>query len=153
MNISQKHIDRFWSKVNIGKESDCWEWHAAVSHNGYGQCTVDGESIRAHRFSYILAHGDIPAGMNVCRKCDNPRCVNPAHLWVGTQADNIRDRQRKGRSKNIGRAGRNALAATQVAEIRNRFVAGGVSYAALAREYGVSRSTTRRIVLRITCND
>ncbi len=152
MNISQKHIDRFWSKANIGNDGDCWEWQSAVGHNGYGLYAVDGEPVRAHRFSYILAHGDIPAGMNICHTCDNPKCVNPAHLWAGTQAENISDRQRKGRSKNIGRDGRNALAATQVAEIRERFVADGVSYAALAREYGVSRSTTRRIVLRITCN-
>lgn len=151
MNVSQKHIDRFWSKVNIGKDGDCWEWQAAVSHNGYGKYAVDGEPVRAHRFSYILAHGDIPAGMKVCHSCDNRKCVNPAHLWLGTQADNIADRESKGRGRNMGAESikTNAvLTAEQVAEIRSRFAVGDVSQGELAKQYGVHRTQIGRIVRR-----
>ena len=89
-------MKRFWDKVD--KSSDCWEWTASTSKDGYGAFWIDGKTIRAHRFSYELAFGPISEDFCVCHCCDNRLCVNPDHLWEGTVLDNVRDRVAKGRS-------------------------------------------------------
>jgi hypothetical protein len=92
--------ERFWSKVAyVGAgPDDCWEWDASRDKYGYGQFSMGhSECDPAHRVAYALAHGAVPAGLFVCHSCDNPPCVNPSHLWLGTAADNNRDRDLKGR--------------------------------------------------------
>lgn len=100
--VTQPLEERFWSKVDkSGGPAACWPWTASVDPKGYGQFAyADGtrRSGRAHRVAWILANGPISAGMSVCHSCDNPPCCNPAHLWLGTNADNVADRVRKGRS-------------------------------------------------------
>src|ERR1700733_6940291 len=88
---------RFWKKVN--KTKTCWLWTASTLGHGYGQisCNSSGNMIKAHRASYILAYGDIALGKSVLHKCDNPRCVNPKHLFLGTVQDNMKDRNNKNR--------------------------------------------------------
>ena len=91
-------IKRFWSKVMIGTPNECWEWTAGCDKDGYGQFSIGYTGTRAHRFSYLINRGPIAKGMVVCHTCDNPRCVNPSHLWLGTIEDNNRDMKAKGRS-------------------------------------------------------
>jgi hypothetical protein len=88
--------DRFWEKADTSGE--CWEWTAGKFNTGYGQFSVDGAPQLAHRFSYEMHYGKISDGLHVLHTCDNPPCVNPEHLWLGTQADNNEDRDKKGRN-------------------------------------------------------
>src|SRR5687768_2203335 len=100
----QKKTDeeRFWEKVKTG--DGCWPWQGGCRGKGYGQCFFRGKPHAAHRVSWMLANGDIPNGLYVLHKCDNPPCVNPGHLFLGTQSENMIDCARKGRVATIGKA-------------------------------------------------
>jgi hypothetical protein len=90
-------IERFWSKVD--KTENCWEWTGALTPNGYGRLAHEG----AHRVAYRLTYGDFDQGLFVCHRCDNPKCVRPDHLFLGTQFDNMRDCSTKGRRPDLVR--------------------------------------------------
>jgi hypothetical protein len=97
--------DRFWAKVDKRGPDECWEWQAALTRGGYGTFVVTKSPkrmARAHRFAWELTHGEEPKGLHVCHQCDNPLCVNPAHLWLGTNQDNMRDCADKGRAAHQG---------------------------------------------------
>lgn len=100
INLTAKIAERFWSKVEIGGEDDCWKWTGTDIGRGYGTISVNGLGVRAHRISLYLSGVRLPGGYVVCHKCDNPSCVNPAHLTTGTQQYNMRDCASKGRIGN-----------------------------------------------------
>ena len=91
--------ERFWNKVNKDTDNGCWEWTAHLNKKGrYGRIKINGKEKLAHRVSWEMMHGSIPNNMRILHHCDNPRCVNPSHLFIGTQADNMRDAVSKGRN-------------------------------------------------------
>lgn len=91
----EKRIERFESRID--KSGDCWIWQGRARQGGYGYLGWCGENERAHRVAWMIAHGPIPNGLCVCHTCDNPLCVRPSHLWLGTQLENNEDKVRKGR--------------------------------------------------------
>jgi hypothetical protein len=157
--------ERFWSKVDYDK-AGCWLWTASLNEWGYGWFGVyDGERWRmrgAHRVAYELAFGPIPEGLRVLHTCDDPRCVNPEHLFLGDQFDNMRDMAAKGRG-NLQQRPREArfgeacnltkLTAERVREIRERYALGGVRQCDLAAEFGVSQGAVSLLIRRQTWRD
>ncbi len=139
--------DRFWPNVDKGDGSGCWLWTGSTVGRGYGGIRVDGRSDRAHRVSWVLHHGPIPDGLWVRHVCDNPPCVRPDHLLLGTRQDNMNDMVERGRSwKPWGeRNPRSRLTDEQVADIRRRHQFRVVTYDMLAKEYGVSRHSISEI--------
>jgi hypothetical protein len=92
-------MKRFWDKVKIAGPKDCWEWTAAKDKNGYGFFRFDDKQQKAHRVAWQLEIGPIPDEMHICHVCDNPPCVNPNHLFLGTPKDNMQDKLAKGRHR------------------------------------------------------
>jgi hypothetical protein len=91
-------VEGFWARVDRSAgEEGCWLWTGGLNHHGYGTIKIHGKTTRAHRLAWELTYSPIPEGMCVCHHCDNPSCVRPDHLFLGTQMDNIQDRHTKGR--------------------------------------------------------
>lgn len=105
IKLTPKDEMRFWSKVNRRSLDECWEWTSSRNRCGYGQFRVGGKTVSAHRVAWVIAHGPIPAGedfhgMCVLHRCDHRSCTNVSHLFLGTNLDNMRDMQSKGRGNN-----------------------------------------------------
>jgi hypothetical protein len=144
---------RFWEKVKRPSLFECWDWTGALEGTGYGYLgnTRRQGAIKAHRLSYEIHCGEIPAGMCVCHTCDNRKCVNPKHLFLGTRADNNTDRDRKGRTnKMYGESNPKAkLTNADIISIR-KMRSDGVAQQAIADIFGVSQNAISRIDRRKT---
>ena len=139
----------FWKRAQIGSPDACWEWQASRLQ-GYGVFNLRRKGERAHRVAWELTHGPIPEGLSVCHRCDNPPCVNPAHLFLGTQADNIADRHRKGRSRGVPGERHHKAKLTEADVLSIRQLYPYCSISEISREFGVRRATVYAIVHRQT---
>lgn len=102
LNLTESDIRRFWVKVEIKSEDECWNWTAFKNKQGYGRFGSSScRCVNAHRVSWTIAFGPIPEGHFVCHRCDNPSCVNPKHLFTGTRQDNVDDMVIKKRSRHF----------------------------------------------------
>jgi hypothetical protein len=138
--------ERFWEKVDKRGPDECWEWTASTNNWGYGQIVDRGGPRGAHRVSWEFHNGVIPEHDDnevicVLHKCDNRRCINPNHLFLGTRADNSADMMNKGRSSG-------KLCESAVKQIRKYYAAGGCSQKWLALVYGVGQTQISNIVNR-----
>ena len=133
--------EKFWGKVTISGPDDCWEWQGSFNSNRYGRFMLDGIRWLAHVLAYTLTKG-FPGDKKVCHTCDNTKCCNPAHLFLGTQQDNIADMIQKKRH-HVGEARYGAkLTELDVANIKVKAASGAYGILAqLAREYKVSHTT------------
>ena len=129
--LTQKDIERFERYVD--KRDGCWGWNGSTGRSGYGKFHVNGMRIGAHRAAYIAFVGEIPEGGNVLHRCDNPICVNPEHLFIGTHGQNMSDMKAKGRAKSRERI----LTPHMVQRIRELYQAGGFTQKRLCLIFGI----------------
>ena len=144
--FSESVVSRFWAKVEVLSDESCWEWTDTLNSNGYGQLKIDGKIWSAHRYSYEINVGPI-GDLCVLHRCDNPSCVNPEHLWLGTQIDNIVDMDIKGRrvTGTKGRLGYKVLTQNQADEICAKYETGNYTRDQLAAEYGAGQGTMSKV--------
>lgn len=141
---------RFWGKVE--KTPTCWLWTASITGAGYGQIGLgrkgDGRG-DSHRISWMLHNGSIPNGQQVLHQCDNKRCVNPAHLYLGTRFDNIRDALERGQKATGSSCSFAKLKAEDVPKVR-QLRKEGWTFSKLAAEFNVSQSVVKRVVYEVS---
>ena len=144
--FDQKFVDRFNLKWQIDKASGCWNWTAALAGKGYGQMKLPKQRKQgyAHRLSYMIHKGEIPNGKYVCHTCDNPKCVNPDHLFLGTSKDNQQDMKSKGRHLYGERNTEHKLTEDAVRKIK-QLVSDGISQSKIADMFGIQQMTVSRI--------
>jgi len=133
-------INRFRSFYAEGDLEVCWGWEGAATPRGRGHFGIGDTTYYAPRIAYALHHGSDPHPYHVCHTCDNPRCVNPKHLWLGTHADNMRDRWAKGKGMTQGRR---KVWQKDVEGIK-RLRAEGVPWRAISARFGIGLTTIRR---------
>jgi hypothetical protein len=148
IDITENLVNRFEAKVKVGR--GCWAWQAAKTPLGYGFIKINGRMVGAHRASWLIYRGEIPPGKNILHECDNPNCVNPNHLSVGTQSKNISDMVKRGRGRIPRGEGHylTRLTNADVVDIRGKYANGNVTQRELAKEYGVDRSSISKICSR-----
>lgn len=145
MSHSKTLLQRFEERYTPEPNTGCWLWLGCISGDGYGGFLFPQGRI-AHRASWYIHHGAIPAGLFVLHRCDVRACVNPAHLFLGTNADNIADMMSKSREARGERKASARLTSRDVLRMRAEFQA-GKSIAALSRRFGLGATATRRAVL------
>jgi len=139
---------RFWRKVLIGGLLECWEWKAArTTRSGYGIMQFKGRPQPSHRIAWMLTYGAIPKGLYVLHKCDNPPCVNPNHLFLGTQKDNMADCVSKGRSAKGSKSGKSKLVEADVIAIR-KMGNSGVARKVIAEQFHISATHVHALLSR-----
>lgn len=132
-------IKRFWSKVAVGELNECWEWQAYKTPAGYGDFGIGCEIERAHRVSWMISNNSgIPPGLVIRHLCNNPSCVNPAHLALGTHGDNVRDKVESGRQLRGSGVPSAKLTETDVHEIK-KLLSAGVTHSEIGARFGVVR--------------
>ena len=143
---------RFWSKVDKRGNDDCWEWTANKSDRGYGYFWFGNTMARAHRMSWEIANRKIPSGMCICHHCDNPSCVNPNHLFLGTYLDNARDAMKKGRLFTGPRPRRESHGQVKLSDLDVQMIRYWASIGHIqkdiARAFGASETNVSMIVNR-----
>jgi hypothetical protein len=145
--------ERFWAKVDKRGPDECWPWIGGLDRKGYGRLSATGEQrlIKTHRLAWELANGrPVPAGLCVCHTCDRPECCNARHLWIGTIADNDRDKVIKGRVLRGEALPNSKLSEDSVREIRRRYARGGILQRELAQEFGISANHVSVLVCRLS---
>lgn len=144
--LSATFAAKFLAKVAVSSEEPCWPFTGWLNRRGYGQFSVDGRQQFAHRIAWALAHGsNVPEGMRVLHRCDNPPCCNPSHLFLGTPLDNMRDMASKGREPSGSRQPKAKLTDLKVTEIRARWQR-GETQVHLANAFSVTPHLVWRIV-------
>ena len=146
---------RFWKFVEKCQDG-CWRWTGVKNSDGYGNIKINGKHVKAHRFSYGIHHPiTLPMTENhlcILHSCNNPACVNPEHLRLGTHQENMNDKMIQGRGRGGNQKGEeignSKLTEKQVLEIRNRYDAGGITQQKLADDYGVTRSLIGFVINR-----
>lgn len=138
--------ERFESKFSV-VQTGCWEWERRISVFGYGQFAIEPGNIwQAHRFAYKLYIGEIPKGVCVLHKCDNRKCVNPKHLWLGTQEENIRDMMAKGRDRKATSDKNGGAKLNWEKVIKIRSMAKYTKQKDICTQFGIERHQARRII-------
>lgn len=139
--------ERLTSKIEYDPNGGCWLWSGLTHPFGHGTIGVNGKNTLTHRFAWTLWRGEIPAGRHVLHKCDVPQCVNPDHLYLGSDKENARDRVERGRQVRGSRNGRSKLTEAQVLSIRSR-IAAGEQQKDIAADVGLVPSAISRIHTR-----
>lgn len=153
--LTQKYIDRFFAYFNQGDRNECWLWAENIDKKlldalGYGIFSINQRLFKAHRLSFALYYGFLEKDKVICHSCDNPRCVNPLHLWAGTQLENVKDRGLKSRTRTGHIYGednkRNKLTKKDVLWIRQNYNPLIWSTRKLAEKFNVCQTLIRNIL-------
>lgn len=144
---AEAHAFRFWSRV-VPSDTGCWEWAGPKDRRGYGLFPYHRTYYRAHRFMHLLVTGNIPDGAFACHRCDNPGCVNPAHLFIGTAMDNAIDREQKGRGRRLVgiEHPRAKFSAETIGAVRRTYIPWRHGYVKTGRLFGMSAGNVQRII-------